>query len=99
MINNSFNYQSGNGVQVNNTGSNPLNLDITGNTFNGFQTNAVNMTQSSGTSCVQLNNNTANLFPNAYLLNASGGTLNLVPPTGNVGQVTATGTTSVSSCD
>jgi hypothetical protein len=99
VTNNTFNYLSGYGVEVSNTGSNQLNLDFTGNLFNGFVTNAVNMDQSSGTSCVQLNNNTANLFPNAYSITGTGGTLNLVTPTGNIGQVTTSGTTPVSSCD
>jgi hypothetical protein len=98
--NNVFSYSNGGGVEVVSSGANNLYLEINGNTFNGFVTNAINVQSSAGTACLEMNNNTSNLFPNAYLLNQTGGTFNLVTPVGNIGQLTETGTiTPVSSCD
>ncbi len=81
-----------------NSGTNK-EVSILGNTFQGFVANAVDASNSAGTMCLELNNNTATPYANAYLIAQTGGTLNLVTPTGNSGQLQTTGTvTSVSSC-
>jgi hypothetical protein len=71
---------------------------VSNNTFQGFGTNAVYVNNSGGEMCLNLNNNSSNLYPNAYVVSGTGGTLNLVTPTGNLGQLQATGTTAVSEC-
>jgi hypothetical protein len=100
LTNNSFSSSFEDGIIVYNSGSTNLGLEIVGNVFQGFGTNAVNVNQdNSAALCLELNDNSSNPFPNAYLLNQTMGIFNLQTPVGNVGQLTQTGTiTPVSSC-
>jgi hypothetical protein len=101
LTNNLFSALYEYGMYVDSTGSNSIVLEVIGNTFQGFGTNAVNINQGgSGTTCLELNKNSSNVFPNAYLLQQTAGTFNLVAPVGNSGQLTQSGTiTPVSSCE
>jgi hypothetical protein len=97
VLNNTIQNSSTTGIFLTNSGTN-LQANVSGNAFQKFATNAVNVSNSSGATCLQFNNNTANPYPNAYLIHSTGGTLNLVTPTGNLGQLQTTGTTPVTSC-
>ncbi len=97
ILNNTIQNASVTGVFLTNNGTN-LQANISGNAFQGFGTHAADISNSAGVTCLQFNNNSANPYPNAYLIQGTGGTLNLVPPTGNLGQLQATGTTPVISC-
>jgi hypothetical protein len=97
ILNNTVQNSSTTGIFVTNSGTS-FQGTISGNTFQGFGTNAVDATNSAGTMCLKLNNNTAYPYPNAYVFGATGGTLNLVTPTGNSGQIVTTGVTPVTQC-
>ena len=97
MLNNTIQNSTTAGIGIVNSGAN-LVTAISGNTFQGFSINALSVSNTAGEMCLQFNNNTSNLYPNAYVIGATGGTLNLVAPTGNLGHLQTTGTTSVSAC-
>jgi parallel beta-helix repeat protein len=97
ILNNTIQNSSGSGIYLTNSGTS-LQATVSGNTFQGFATNAVSVTNSAGEMCLQFNNNTSNPYPNAYVIDATGGTLNLVTPSGNLGQLETTGTTPVTQC-
>jgi trimeric autotransporter adhesin len=88
------------GITVLNSGANAISMDVSGNLFQGFISNAIYIDSDGGTTCLELNNNQTNQYPNAYLLQQSvGGIFNLQTPTGNQGQVVEMGTiTPVTSC-
>jgi hypothetical protein len=96
FLNNTIQNSTGS-LFIGNSGTN-LRTTISDNAFQGFVQNAVNVTNTAGEMCLNLNNNTSNPYPNAYSITSTGGTLNLVPPTGNVGQIITSGTTSASHC-
>ena len=97
ILNNTVQNSSDTGIFLTNSGTN-LGATISGNSFKGFGINGVNVTNNGGEMCLNFNNNSSNPYPNAYIIGAVGGTLNLVTPTGNLGQLQTTGTTPVSSC-
>jgi parallel beta-helix repeat protein len=97
ILNNTVQNSSYAGIGIANSGTN-FRATVSGNTFQGFGTNAVNVSNTAGEMCLKLNNNTSNPYPNAYVIDVTGGTLNLVTPTANLGQLEATGTTPVSLC-
>ena len=101
ILNNSFTASNSYGIQMTSVGADILSANVSGNTFQGFTTNAINVQQTgAGSTCLEFNNNITTPFPNAYLLQQTAGTFNLVTPIGNVGQLTTTGTiTPVSSCE
>jgi hypothetical protein len=97
ILNNTIQNSSYAGIAMANSGTN-FQATVSGNTFQGFGTNAVNVSNSAGEMCLKFNNNTSNPYPNAYVIGSTGGTLNLVSPTGNLGQLQTTGTTPVTQC-
>jgi len=97
VLNNTIKNSSTTGIFVTNSGT-TFQGTISGNTFQGFGTNAVDVGNSAGTMCLKLNNNTSYPYPNAYVIGATGGTVNLVTPEGNSGQIVTTGVTPVSQC-
>jgi parallel beta-helix repeat protein len=97
ILNNTVQNSTGAGIYLTNSGTS-LQATVSGNTFQGFGINAVTVSNSAGEMCLKLNNNNSNPYPNAYMISATGGTLNLVTPTGNLGQLQTTGTTPVTQC-
>jgi hypothetical protein len=97
ILNNTIRNSGTTGIFLVNSGTN-LQGTISENIFQGFGDTGVSVTNSAGTMCLQFNDNTANPYPNAYSIEGTVGTLNLVTPTGNFGQLITSGTTPVSSC-
>ncbi len=97
IANNTIQNSSNAGIAIANSGSN-FQTTVSGNTFQGFGVNAAQISNTAGLMCLKFNDNTSNPYPNAYVISATGGTLNLVTPKGNLGQLQATGTIPVSQC-
>ncbi len=97
ISNNTIQNSGHDGIGIVNS-STSFQASVSNNTFQGFGTNAVTISNTAGGMCLEFNDNTAYPYPNAYTISSTGGTLNLVPPTGNVGQLETTGTTPVTHC-
>ena len=95
ILNNTVQNSSYVGVSLVNSGAD-FQATVSDNTFQGFGTNAVNISNTGTQACIGFNNNTSTPYPNAYVINSTAGVLNLVTPAGNSGQLQTSGTTPVS---
>ena len=97
ILNNTIQNSSNNGISIANSGTN-FQASVSSNNFQGFGVNAVIVSNTAGDMCLGFNNNVSFPYPNAYMISSTGGTLNLITPIGNVGQLQTTGTTPVTTC-